>query len=119
MTHQQKLAIMFRDLGDRGVKAGAMASWLYRIFWKLGVPITPPHFASFAANALLMGAWFTAFMLFVWFILFRHRDLPLNRACMGAVWSGIFLGFMWGAYYRWQARKLSLPKWRDYPAKTI
>jgi hypothetical protein len=96
-----------------------MAPWLYRALWKVGVPITPPHFANFATNVLLMGAWFAGFMLFVWQLLFRHRDLSFSRAFAGALWSGLLLGVTWGVYYRWQARKLSLPNWKDYPSKVI
>src|SRR6266480_4276853 len=95
MTHQEKLAIMFSDLGKRGVKKGTMAPWLYRVFWKIGIPLTPPHFASFLANALLMGAWFAGFMVFVWLLLFRHRNLSFSTAFLGAIWSGLLLGIMW------------------------
>lgn len=104
MNHQEKLMIMFRDLGERGVKRGAMEPWLYRALWKVGVPITPPHFANFATNVLLMGAWFAGFMLFVWQLLFRHRGLSFSRAFAAALWSGLLLGVTWGVYYRWQAR---------------
>jgi hypothetical protein len=119
MTHQEKLTIMFSDLGRRGVKRRIMAPWFYRVFWKMGIPLTPPHFASFATNALLMGDWFAGFMLFVWLLLFRDRNLSFSSVFLGAIWSGLLFGIMWGVYYRWQAHKFSLPNWRDYPSERI
>jgi hypothetical protein len=120
MTHEEKLNVMFKDLGERGVKKGTMAPPLYRLLWRIGVPVRPPHFASFGANALLMGIGF-AFLwgLFMWFFLWRHQNMSPSTACLNALLAGALFGVMLSGYYRWQARKLSLPKWEDYPTQTI
>ena len=119
MTHREKVDYMMTDLAKRGIKRGTMSPPLYRLLWWMGIPATPPHFAHYLSNAVFMATWFAlAYGLLMWFWMWRDQGYSAERAISVSVCAGVFFGVTLSAYYTWQARKHSLPKWKDYPKLT-
>ena len=122
MDHQAKVAYLLKDFEQRGISTYTAAPPFYRLLWRLGFEVTPPHFASFSAIAQLTGAgfgvaWGLFMCLFVWSVAGSGAILSVFIAIIPAVVAGALFGILMAAYYRWQAKKLALPPWKDYPAK--
>jgi hypothetical protein len=120
MTHREKVAYLLRDLSQRGISKYTTAPPLYRLLWRLGLEVPPPHFASFGSLALLMGGFFgTMFGLSVWLTMWR--SMPVDRAlALGlavGLLSGIAFGILMAISYRVRAMGLALPRWEDYPLR--
>lgn len=116
MTHREKLAYMMNDLSRRGLKKNSFAPPLYRLLWRLGIPATPPHFAHPFANASFMATWFATFFgLFMWLCFWGPAGDSTKHALVVSIAAGIVFGVALATYYASQARKYSLPKWKDYP----
>ena len=115
MTHEEKVAYLLKDLGQKGIGQYTIAPPIYRLLWRLGIEVSPPHFASFWVLAAPMGAGFAiVWGLFMWLTLWQQRSPGLTVAT--AVLAGLLFGVTMAAYYRWRARKLALPRWQDYPS---
>jgi cytosine/uracil/thiamine/allantoin permease len=41
--------------------------------------------------------------------------VPIAIAVVTSVLAGALFGVIMAAYFRWRARKLALPPWKDYP----
>jgi hypothetical protein len=118
MTHEEKVAFLLNDLSQRGVSKYTVAPPLYRLLWRLGLEITPPHFASFWSLTLAMGAFFAiAWGIFMWLFLWRSEDLPAIADVCVSVIAGLLFGMTMAGYYRSRARKLALPPWESYPTR--
>jgi len=118
MNHQEKIALAQEELAARGVGKMTVAPPLFLLAWKLGVAIPPPHFLGFGPLAFLMGGsfgvlWGVIMWLFVW----SHQGMPVVGAGSAALAAGVLFGVALASYYRWNARRLSLPSWRDYGEK--
>src|SRR5437867_12529072 len=121
MTHAEKVEILIADFRERGIKKALAAPLPYRLLWKLGFHVTPPHFATFAANALPMAIFYGVLWGILMWLLFwrRERDFPIPAAIIASACFGLVMGVGLAISYRRKARKLSLPRWEDYPTKTI
>jgi hypothetical protein len=117
MNHQEKVDYLLNDLAQRGVGKYTTAPPLYRLLWKLGIDVPPPHFAGFWPLAITMGVFFAVFWgIFMWFFLWRSEGTPPAVAVGSSLIAGVLFGLIMAAYYRWRASKLALPRWEDYPA---
>jgi membrane associated rhomboid family serine protease len=115
MTHEEKVAYLLRDLGQKGVGQYTIAPPIYRLLWRLGIEIRPPHFASFWSLAAPMAVGFGIFWgIFMWLTVWQQGS-SVSLAVGTAASAGLFFGVFMAAYYRWRARKLALPRWEDYP----
>lgn len=118
MTHQEKVKLLITDLGQRGVSEYTVAPPLFRMIWKFGAQARPPHFVNSVLFALGSGAVFGGFMvMFMLIFVWPLQVLPLWAALVIGVIAGAAYGVTLAAYYRWQARKLSLPDWKSYSGK--
>ncbi len=116
MDHRQKVEHLLDDFDRRGIGRNTAAPPLYRLLWRLGVEIPPPHFAGFWPLALSTGPFFAVcWGLLMWFLLWRSDDMPVAIAVVTSLLAGLAFGLIMAAYYRWRARKLALPPWKDYP----
>ncbi len=116
MTHDEKVAFLLKELGQKGISQYTTAPPLYRLLWRLGIKVKPPFFVSFWFLAVTMGGYFGVFWgIFMWFVFWQQR-LPVSVALESAVFAGVLFGLSMAAYYRWRAGKLGLPRWEDYPA---
>jgi hypothetical protein len=116
MTHREKVDYLISDLTQRGIKRRTIAPPHWRMVWKLGWLIPPPHFMGFFALTLLCGSLPCLLLeLFMWFM---GRSYGLNGRLIlllsgGA--SGVLCGLIGAASFRLQAAKLGLPPWERYP----
>jgi len=116
MDHQAKVAHLVEDFKQRGIGQYTTAPPFYRLLWRMGIEVPPPHFASFGSIALMMGLYFgVAWGLFMWFVIWRDENMPIVIAVITSVLAGVLFGVAMAAFFRWRARKLALPRWEDYP----
>src|SRR5262249_466487 len=47
VTHREKVAYLLTDLGQRGLHPQHVAPPWYRLLWRFGIEVRPPHFAGF------------------------------------------------------------------------
>jgi membrane associated rhomboid family serine protease len=115
MNHQEKVALAISDLTSRGMRKSAVAPPLFRLAWKLGVPIRPPHFLGFGATALVMGIPFGIFWgILMWFTVWHKQGGSMIAAIVASAAAGFLFGVLMAAYYRWRFSKLQLPEWSEY-----
>lgn len=118
MTHDEKIALVISELTARGVSKGAIAPPAFRLAWKLGVAIPPPHFLSFGALAMVMGTFFGVLWgIFMWFVLWSRQGYTVGGTIVASLAAGTLFGVAMASYYRWKAQKLYLPPWSDYGKK--
>lgn len=117
MTHREKVDYFLADMRRRQVAASNAAPPAYRLLWRLGAEVRPPHFQGFFALALQMGVPFgVVFTAAMYVIRWRAGGMPLWLAGVMALASGALFGLAMAGYFRVSARKLNLPPWEDYPA---
>jgi hypothetical protein len=116
MTHSEKVALAVNDLVSRGVRPLTAAPPIFRLLWRLRVPIRPPHFMRFRTLALFVGiGWGATFDLYIWAVIARSgRAATPSVHAVVAVGAALF-GLLLALFYWWQARRLGLPPWEQYP----
>lgn len=118
MNHNEKVALLVSDLTARGIGKGAIAPPLFRLAWKFGVAIPPPHFLSFGAVATVTGTFFGVFWgAIMWLAIWSHQGQPFSRVVVLSLFAGVLFGVSMASYYRWKVRQLFLPSWREYGEK--
>jgi Family of unknown function (DUF6404) len=124
MTESEKVEAARADLEARGVRPRAIAPPFYRLAWRLGWRLAPPHFQSFGrvllTHLVAMVGW-TLPIMWLWltvtdpgverraFVLMLFGVVPAV-----ALVIGLAVGLAAAAYYRKEARRLRLPSWRSY-----
>jgi hypothetical protein len=115
MTHQDKLQKMYSELPDKGIRRLTFAPPVYRLLWKLGVEVPPPHFSSFIFLFLTFGISFGLLWGLTMWILISSINGPVTLDLVpAAVLAGILFGALMGGYFRYQARRYGLPAWKDF-----
>lgn len=115
VEHAGKMRQMEAHLSGLGLSRWTYAPPLYRLLWRLGVPVTPPLFASFAALALVQGTFFGLFWgLFMWLTVWAQQGMSAALAALLSVCVASTFGLCMAAIYRARAAKLGLPAWSDY-----
>ena len=115
MTHQEKLELMHRHMETIGVRESTYAPPAWRLLWRLGIEVPPPLFTPFLPGALAMGAFFGLFWgLAMWAVLWARQGLPFSVMAIAALSAGTLFGLIMAAYFRYLARKHSLPTWAAY-----
>ena len=116
MDHRAKVNHLLDDLERKGVGRFTTAPPIYRLLWKLGIDVPPPHFVGFWPLAFGMGLFFAiAWGLLMWLLLWRTQNMPPVIGLVASLLAGLAFGIVMAGYYRWRARKLALPRWEDYP----
>ena len=118
MLLAEKIECFKADFAQRGINEYVAAPPTWRLAWKLGFDVPPPHFMEFSQLVLFAGGlfgllWGIAEVLFGW--------SSQGAAFIGftAVIAGVLFGVCLGAYYRHTAGKLDLPPWHQYPYGTL
>ena len=120
MTLQEKVDAFVNDLAQRGVGKYTSAPPLYRLFWRLGIEVPPPHFAGFWSLTMVMGGYFAILWgLFMWLLGWPRKDTPIAITVVTALFAGLLFGVIMAALYRRRAQKLALPRWEDYLASQV
>lgn len=120
MTASPKIQAAVDLAISRGVGRHDVAPPLHRILWTLGFQVRPPHYASAARNAALMGGFWGAWMAVFGAFMAWHRrpehaaqvvPVAIALACAGGLLFGATMAFM----IRNRARKARLPHWDALP----
>lgn len=102
-------------LEKTGIMHSNYAPPYLRLCWRLGLDVSPPHFAPFWKNALYSGlfyalGWGILMYFFIW-----HKLNMLPGTMLGSALSaGFFFGLALASYYAYGKRKHSLPSWQDF-----
>jgi Family of unknown function (DUF6404) len=95
-------------LAATGMRKSNYAPPLFRLLWRAGFDIPPPHFMSFGARALLLGGFFGVGWGFFMALFMKVRPVALMLASLAA---GLLFGCAMAAYHAYERRKHRLPAW--------
>ena len=129
LTHSEKVQHFIEWAARRGISRRAAAPPFWRLAWRLGYKLPPPHFLSFWQFVCLLGGffalgWGTSFGAFmavmfwlteptwrepIFLIAFIIVLIPASLAA-GACFG---LGMAW--WSRRHIRQVRLPSWPDFP----
>ena len=121
MDFREKVELAVGDVVARGVRRATAAPFPYRLLWRLGLRVRPPHFQGFAGLVVVNGltvALSLAVPLTLGLVFRNGPDyLPAKLHNVLMTTSGAFgllCGLGLAAYYRLSARRLGLPEWEVY-----
>jgi hypothetical protein len=118
MNYPPKLSSALAMLAATGISRSSYEPPLYRLLWRVGLFLPPPHFASFGFNFVFTASWFGAIWGAIMWLLFWS---PLGGSGVVAAITAIAAGFLFGltmaSYYRYIARKHKLPAWSQLNAE--
>jgi hypothetical protein len=115
MDFDNKLADALAALEATGMKRRKYAPPLARLLWRLGLRIPPPHYASFAQNALSNGVYFAvAWGAGMWVAVWSRQGMPLWLVLGAAVLAGILFGLSLAVVYQRDAKRYLIPRWKDF-----
>jgi Family of unknown function (DUF6404) len=118
MTNPSKLSSALAMVAATGIGRSSYAPPLYRLLWRVGLFLPPPHFASFGFNFVFSTAWFGVLWgAIMWFSLWSQQGTSSVVAAVEAVVAGALFGLVLAAYYRYGARKHELPLWSELKAE--
>jgi hypothetical protein len=108
------LAKALELLKATGMSRGNYEPPLVSLLWRLGMPVPPPHFASFIAVALFLGVGFgVVWGAVMWFFTWSASGMDMHAAMLTSTASGLFFGIAMASFYAYGRRKHKLPKWLD------
>ncbi len=119
MSYPPKVNTALALLENTGIWRSNYAPLLHRLFWRAGITIPPPHFASFKFNFIFLGVWFGVVCgLMMWFMFWSNHDKSSSEsaAIIGTSLAGVLYGMFMALYYRIGARKHGLPSWSSIKA---
>ena len=121
MDFREKVELAVGDVVARGVARPTAAPFPYRVLWRLGARVRPPHFQGFpalvAVNGLTVALSFAVPLTLVLVLRNGPGYLPaaLHNVLMTTSGAfGLLCGLGLAAYYRLSARRLGLPDWEVY-----
>ena len=101
MEFTSKLAAARQWLDASGIAPGTAAPPFFRLCWRLGIPVAPPHFRGCVANALSLGSFFGI----IWSLcmagmvaigVLPHRPMPLQEIVTIFVLAALAASVMFG-----------------------
>lgn len=102
-------------LDSKGLGKSTYAPPLFRLLWRLGMQVPPPHMATFAFNSLLMGGFFGVFWgAVMWLLLWGRQGMPLAVGAGVALLAGALFGLTMAWYLRHSAVRRAIPRWQDF-----
>ena len=117
MQFNERLQQAFVLLESKGIGKSTYSPPLFRLLWKLGIKVPPPHMAGFGFNALVMGSFFGLFWgLFMWLLLWGRQGMPIWIGATAALMAGVLFGLTMAWYLRWSAKKRGIPTWQEFDA---
>jgi hypothetical protein len=115
MTFDEKLAAAIELLASKGIPRAIYAPTMVALLWRLGLGIPPPHFLGFFGNFVFScGVFGTVWGLFMWFLVWAREGVPPWTAVGLAAVVGLVGGLCAAGYYRYSARKHSIPTWKNF-----
>jgi Family of unknown function (DUF6404) len=120
MNYPSKLSSALAMLAATGLSRSSYEPPLYRLLWRVGLFLPPPHFASFGFNFVFSAAWFGAVWgAIMWLLIWSQQGGSGVAAAIAAVAAGVLFGLIMAAYYRYSARKHKLPPWSQLKAEPV
>ncbi|WP_437357683.1 DUF6404 family protein [Inquilinus limosus] len=87
---------------------------IYRLLWRIGVKVPPPHFATLWQNICLEGVPFGVIWgFFIWLILWRNDERYAWAIVLAPAVAGFLFGTIMASRYRSEARTHAFPRWKD------
>ena len=115
----QRLAA-FQLLDKAGVWKSNYAPPIFRLLWRIGLNLPPPHFMSIASSAALTGTFFGVFWgIFMYRFAATTGDVKPSALLFSALCAGVLFGASMAAYYAFGRRKYKLPKWSSLPQANL
>lgn len=115
MDAREKIEAALAHLKERGVKPMTAAPPVWRLFWRLGVDVPPPHFLGFGPHTLLLGLLFLVPWLLCGGAFLMLVGAPVRWSfAVGGVFTALLFGALNAAHAHWRAARLGLPSWRDF-----
>jgi hypothetical protein len=120
MNYPSKLSSALAILAATGMSRSSYEPPLYRLLWRVGLFLPPPHFASFGFNFVFMAASFgTLWGAIMWVLVWSWLGGSGVAAAIAAAAAGVLFGLTMAAYYRYGARKHKLPLWSRLKDRTV
>lgn len=102
-------------LSQHGLAPGTYAPLLFRLLWKIGVNVPPPHFMGFTKLAMIWGTWFAVVWgAIMWAFVWSRQDTNILLAAGSAIAAGTFFGVSLAAVYARHRKKYGLPTWESF-----
>lgn len=118
MNYPPKLSSALAMLAAAGMSRSSYEPPLYRLLWRVGVFLPPPHFASFGFNFVFNAAWFgVSWGAIMWLLVWSHLGGSAVVAASAAIAAGLLFGLIMASYYHHIARKHKLPVWSQLQAE--
>jgi len=122
MQRNAKLAVALEILAKTRIRRGNYAPPLFRLLWRLGFNVPPPHFIQFGKIAFAQGFYMALFLgLWLRFVskqgIFGLSGLSPVGLIGGATLGGIILGLLMAGYYSHSRKKYHLPEWENLEPK--
>lgn len=120
MTEWEKIIAALEELTERKISHFNRAPLAYRIAWRLGWRPPPPLFQSFKEILLFQGigagGFFLLFMWIAFFLKFPLASWKLYCLLIPALslLIGLAIGLGGAISFRWRAKQMGLPPWKDY-----
>lgn len=115
MDAREKIDAALAHLKEQKVARNTAAPPFWRLCWRAGLLIPPPHFLGFLTILLLFGVPFGLAMNLFGLAFLLTIGAPINWGFgMMGLSSALFFGGAMAVYYRWSARRLGLPKWSEF-----
>jgi hypothetical protein len=103
------LAILERT----GMLRNSYAPPLFRVLWRLGMDVPPPHFMGFWTLAAGAALWFgVVWGGIMWCLSWSRQHQAPQQALMTACATGVMFGLALAAVYAWGRQKYGLPAWK-------
>ncbi|HEU4395793.1 MAG TPA: DUF6404 family protein [Planctomycetota bacterium] len=114
MTHREATRRFIDDMQSRGENPWDVAPPFFRLLWRLGWTVPPPHYLPSRTTACLLGGAFGV-MFGVFFVTFSLLvEMPLEIAIAAPLLSGLYFGVSMAYHYRSAFVRLDLPPWDSY-----
>ncbi|WP_395669026.1 DUF6404 family protein [Rhodoferax sp.] len=90
----------------------------FRMLWRMGIRIPPPHFIPFFPIAFGTGLtfavlWGVPWGILMWLFVWSQTDFELQRVFIASGQAGLFFGVSTALYYAYGRYKYKLPNWNS------
>ncbi|MFT3670040.1 MAG: DUF6404 family protein [Pseudoxanthomonas sp.] len=110
---ESRLTKALEHLEATGMRRSTYAPPMFRLFWKMGVQVPPPHMNGFIANVVMIGVFFAVFWgLVMWLILWFWQDRPFAMMATVSAVTGLLFGVITASSMAYQARQHDVPRWQ-------
>lgn len=112
ITFIQKRDQALALLAQTGIWRSNYAPPALQLLWVMGLQVPPPHFAPFAATALIGGGLFgVVWGGLMWLSTWGPGHVAVPIAVLSAAIAGALFGLFMALYYAYGRRKYKLPRW--------